>query len=255
LIPVSSSKLEIIYEDGFILVVSKPSCLHSTLGEGDSLARLISLAYPEVQKASLKLEDCGLVNRLDFETSGLVLVAKQREVWEILFEQLKASKIEKEYLVLLEGHFKETVVLEGYVGSRYRGSQKVSFNLNSKQRFQPIRTELVPLGLSSQSNVSLAIAIAHRATRHQVRVSCSQLSHPLVGDKLYGSSTNLRCKLASTTHESLPSESLPNFLLHAWNMSLEHPKTGQKLRLTAPIPQHFLEELDAQQIKPPTPAK
>lgn len=183
--------IKIIYDSKDFGALYKPPLIHST-GK-NSIEELLG--------------DRGkLVQRLDYETSGVMLFEKE----PCLKNLIKEKKIEKSYLCILKGELKREAIISGYLGSRYRGSKKVSYSKTKKQRFSFFETKITPV--STRNNKTLARATTNTGLRHQVRVSCSKAGYPLLGDALYGGGT-----------ESYP------FFLHAESVLLP-----DGLKITAP---------------------
>lgn len=218
-----------------MLVINKPPGIHSVdLPEGKgglSLASLLAERFPETRQASIKPEDSGLVNRLDHETSGLVLVARSREVWERLRQALLAGEMEKHYLALVEGITPARYEVEAAIGAKARRSKKVAVVTDTKAkqlRWElPAKTIFQTVTHYRDLDLSLVRAEAHMARRHQIRAHSAHAGHVLVGDALYGSQRSLsELKLLG-----LDGSGGPNFMLHAESIKLSHPLTGSNLDL------------------------
>ena len=159
------TSIKIIYDSKNFGALYKPPLIHST-GK-NSIEELLG--------------DKGtLVQRLDYETSGVMLFEKE----PYLKKLIKEKKIEKTYLCILNGILKSETIISGYLGSRYRGSKKVSYSKTKKPRFSFFETKITPV--STSNNKTLARATTSTGLRHQVRVSCSKAGFPLLGDALYG---------------------------------------------------------------------
>ena len=119
----------IIFEDGFLLAIYKPALVHSvSLPDGTggrSVADWLREQYPKLVEASEKPEDCGLIQRLDFETSGVIMGAKTREIWKLLREDLLAGNIAKKYLALLDGKLEGSKQIESFIGTPKRRGKRV----------------------------------------------------------------------------------------------------------------------------------
>ncbi len=164
------TSIEIIYESESFGALNKPPLIHST-GK-NSIEELLG-------------NRGALVQRLDYETSGVMLFEKT----PCLKELIKEKKIEKSYLCILSGVLKMETIISGYLGSRYRGSKKVTYSKTKKPRFSFFETKITPL--KTCDNKTLVRATTTTGLRHQVRVSCSKAGFPLLGDKLYGGSSEL----------------------------------------------------------------
>ena len=219
---------ELLYEDADLFVVQKPSGLHTVdlpHSPAPSLAALLLAAAPALRSVAERPGDAGLVQRLDYETSGCVLGATGRTVWAQLRAALQAGRIEKQYLAIVEGCIEPRVEVGGWIGSRYRRAQKVHVYADRPpKRALPAHSCFELLAYQPEEDLALVRASAPTARRHQIRAHLSRLGHPLVGDRLYGST------------RSLPLPGSPPFLLHASTVSLLHPVRGTALRVTAPPP-------------------
>lgn len=232
--------ISFLYEDEFLFVVEKPALLHSVKlrsaeADQDSLAARLLDWDSRLSRAGVKPEDAGLLQRLDFETSGLMLGAKSSEVWQKLKDIFKSEQVSKSYVVLLEGFFPKRKEIESFIGSRHRASKKVSVTkfptrsgLKAKTTFELIRK-------SPANDASLVRAIAASARRHQIRAHAAKLGFPLWGDKLYGS-TRALSDIAGL--QGFP-EQHPPFLLHAETVAFVHPISGKALRFQSELPAYF----------------
>jgi 23S rRNA-/tRNA-specific pseudouridylate synthase len=233
--------LEILFEDPFLCIINKSSGIHSVAQNKseseNSIAQQLIILNPIFKTASPKTLDAGLVNRLDYETSGILIAAKKIEIWEKLFENLKAEKIEKRYLAILDGEFPHTERAETWIYSRYRGSKKVSQKSISDappERSLPATSIFSPLKFNTKKNLTLASVTAHSARRHQVRAHAAWLGVPLCGDALYGSKRNL--------NKVLFGANFPTFALHAHHVDFSHPVTQEKISITAPVDSKLYEQ-------------
>lgn len=222
-----SGKIEfqILFEDDFLFVLDKPPCVHSVISprsDEHSVAQGLLAVLPGLEQVSEKKEDAGLVNRLDFETSGVLLGAKSREVWLALREMLKRGAVQKSYLALLEGRLEDAIEIETYIGSSGRHSGRVKIfekhvpkgvrALKGKTRFEPERYLF-------DGRATLVRAYASPARRHQVRAHAAHIGFPLVGDGKYGA----KLKLSDVLPERENQGSGPDFILHAERISFIHP--------------------------------
>jgi 23S rRNA pseudouridine1911/1915/1917 synthase len=161
-VDLKNHKLEIIFEDPNFLVVEKPRGMHSVLinsADPVTLADLIFENYPETLNAGRSPKESGLVQRLDFYSSGLLLVARNRETWENLHEDLINKNVTKSYLAFVEGVFEKNLFNPDYkIDAIEKG------NVNSVINFT-----------------------TSKGARHIVRSTCAELGFPLVGDIDHGS--------------------------------------------------------------------
>lgn len=217
--------LTFLYEDSDLFAVYKPPGVHSVRlpeGGGTSIADALATHNATLIHAAPRPEDCGLIQRLDLETSGVLLGAKNRATWELLFNALLQGQIKKKYVALVEGVLSEGTMFSSYIGTPHRGARKVK--VYEKEPAKSARallgtTFFSPLGKACPEGMSLVIAQASPARRHQVRAHAAYVHHPLVGDTLYGSTSSL----AGITRHAR------DFFLHAWEVRCIHPTTGEEI--------------------------
>ncbi len=210
--------LDIIYEDSWLIVVNKPagipvhpSILHYT----DSLSNGIRFYFDSI---GLK-KKIRLVNRLDLNTSGLVVFAKCEYIQEQLSTQMQTDDFKKEYICLVEGHLNEKSGIIDLPISREFGS--IIERCVSPDGQKSITKFTV---LKEFDNYSLVQCILKTGRTHQIRVHFSYIGHPLLGDTLYGNSSNLINRQA----------------LHSYRISFIHPVTKHVLSFEAPVPEDFI---------------
>lgn len=223
------TSLSILFEDSHLLVVDKPALLHSVSQEyeDDSAARRLTERFPDQYLVAEREGDGGFINRLDFETSGLLVAARSREVWIALRDQFSRHEIKKRYLAHVEGVPQTPCVVEGYIGNRHRGSKKVTFQRDEKARFLFTRSEIHEIVWSGTAALDSFIAVeTTTGARHQVRAHCAAIGHPLVGDLLYGST-------------AVESPEAPPFILHAHRLTLRHPIEKRIVTFEAPPPPYL----------------
>lgn len=173
-------RLEIVFEDEEIIVVSKPTgmLVHPTLGQ-KSGTLLNALAFYFNASRSKTIRP-GLVHRLDRETSGLMVVAKTKRAHSILSAHFQRRLVEKEYLALIEGNVEtDSGVINAPIG---RFEEKKCWGV--KEDGKPAETRFrVEERFSNKTLVSL-VPVTGRT--NQLRIHCTYLGHPIIGDKLYG---------------------------------------------------------------------
>ena len=213
--------LEILYEDEDLAVVVKPRgmVVQPAAGHPDGtlvnalLARLDSLGGIGGELRP------GIVHRLDKETSGLMLVAKNDGTQEALSRMLKNREIEKHYRALAEGRFKEP---EGEIDAPIDRSKKDRKKMAVDPEGRPAVTRWKVLAEGAGCTL-LDVHILTGRT-HQIRVHLKSIGHPVCGDELYGFEKGVK---------------VPCLMLHAFSLSFEHPRTHEKMTFQADVPEDF----------------
>ncbi len=222
--PYSHLEPQILYQDDYIFVLDKrPNC-HSVISEksaNNSLAFWLKTFYPAQAGVGKSENDCGLIQRLDYETRGLIIAARNQECWEKLFADLKDGQIDKYYYCLMQGKLSpEKLEIKGYIGSPYRSGTKMRFYKEEpadSERALPSHTIYELQQYFEEKDFSLVKATANTARRHQVRLHAKVAGHPLYGDKLYDPQLDHGYKSAQ------------DFFLQASYLAFKHPVTGERL--------------------------
>jgi len=226
-----SIPLDILYEDEDVIAVNKPAGMTVHAGAGNSHGTLVNALLGRGQSLSQSggLLRPGIVHRLDKETSGVLLVAKNDFAHARLAEAFRERSIQKIYVALVQGVLKE---------ERGRIELAISRDPNRRTRMTAKRAALLHnareartdwQALARIDSTTLLEVQLHTGRTHQIRVHFSALRHPVVGDTLYGAASQLH--IGRTT---LPS--LDRNFLHAAKISFVQPRTGQRIHLTAPLP-------------------
>lgn len=222
------------------MALNKPSLCHSSMGQSDqSLAQWIANNSP-FRSELCSPPDFGLLQRLDFETSGILLAAKTRSFEELFLKHQRRGSIMKSYLTVVEGKFPEHVVIDSQIGTRSRSAKSVRVinkKLSRTRGIQDATTSAFCIGYSSTSNASLVRADIAKGARHQIRAHLSSIGHPLLGDSLYGSKSQLK-----SPSEKL-GEELPAFLLHSHSIDISSLKAPNCQEIKAPIPDYFQKQM------------
>ena len=223
--------LEILYEDSDLAVVIKPRgmVVHPAAGHPDgTLVNALLANLDSLGGIGGELRP-GIVHRLDKETSGLMLVAKNDETQEALSRMLKDREIEKHYRALAEGKFKEP---EGEIDAPIDRSKKDRKKMAVDPEGRPALTRWKVLA-EGHGCTLLDVHILTGRT-HQIRVHLKSIGHPVCGDELYGNDRGVK---------------VPCLMLHAYSLAFEHPRTKEKMTFQAPLPEDFLKGLKSNKIE------
>ncbi|MDY5941673.1 MAG: RluA family pseudouridine synthase [Eubacteriales bacterium] len=229
-----SIPLDIVYEDADLVVVNKPAgmVVHPAAGNPDGTLVNALLAHCGETLSGIGGEmRPGIVHRIDKETSGLIAVAKNDEAHLALSEQLKDKTMSRIYLAVVRGCPREQEGrIDRPIGRSPKDRKKMAIvpdGRHAATRYQV---------LERFDGWSLLRLELETGRTHQIRVHMASIGHPLMGDCLYSSS--------NTPFESRHRDWLPGQLLHAAELRLVHPRTGEKMCFSAPIPANFEAVLD-----------
>jgi len=237
--PPVDRRFRIVYEDASLLVVDKPGNLPVHPGGRFFRNTLWGLLH------ETGYDRFEFVNRLDRETSGIVLLARTPAAARHCRRQIERRTVEKVYLAVVEGSFDEPVRAEGWMvrvpAGLIRKKQRFVTELPSRkepdpERVRPALTFFEPV--CRAAGLSLVRALPVTGRLHQVRATLEALGFPVVGDKLYGvdESLFLRFVEGGLDRTDLARLRLPRQALHAAELAFLHPLTGRRVRFTAPLP-------------------
>jgi 23S rRNA pseudouridine1911/1915/1917 synthase len=231
--------LEILYEDEDLIVINKSAGLVVHPGAGHREHTLVNaLLYhcPTLSGIGGK-ERPGIVHRLDKDTSGCLVVAKNDEAHRTLATQFAERTVEKIYLALVAGKLrKPSGVIREKIGRHPMHRQRMAASKrgrSAKTEYRILATSTTPHPVLSPFKgerrkgegliaASLVECTLHSGRTHQVRVHLHHLGHPVLGDKVYGGKSGF-----------------PRQMLHAWKLGFDHPRTAQRKNFIAPVPGDF----------------
>src|SRR3984885_9250621 len=236
-----SIPLDVIYEDDDVVAVNKPAGMVVHAGAGNSSGTLVNALLGRGQTLSQGGDQLrpGIVHRLDKQTSGIILVAKNELAHAKLGEAFRQRTIKKTYLALVEGLLKqESGRIELAIGRdpkrRVRMTARRSAVLADAREARTDWRVLARIDTTTLVEVQL-----HTGRTHQIRVHFSTVGHPAVGDTLYGAMPQL-------VADEVTMSALGRNFLHAAKLGFAHPRSGVWIELRAPLPDAlrvFLHEL------------
>lgn len=214
--------LKILFEDDDLIVINKPPGLVVHPGAGHREHTLVNalLNHCATLSGIGGKERPGIVHRLDKETSGCLIVAKNDVTHRDLSRQFAARTVEKIYLALVAGKLRKPAgVIEERIGRHPVHRKQMSA---TTLRGRAAKTEY--LAVRSSNRATLVECRLHSGRTHQIRVHLHHLGHPVIGDKVYAP------RLA---------KDFPRQMLHAWKLGFRHPRTEEWKSFEAPLPDDF----------------
>ncbi len=212
--------LEVVYEDADIVLPSKPSFMPthpSHLHHGDTLADALAFLYKDSTTPFVFRP----INRLDRNTSGLVMVAKNRISAARLSQAMQKGEIQKRYIAVLEGYLPQPIGGEGKTETYLRRTAESIIVREVCQKDEGGDYALTEYRVLAKNNGrTLVLASPKTGRTHQLRVHFAHLGTPIVGDDMYGT----------------PSDEISRHALHASYLCFPHPVSGERLEFKAPLP-------------------
>ena len=222
--------IDVIYEDEDIAVINKPQGLTVHAGNGHLSGTLVNALLYRLQSLSSinGVVRPGIVHRIDKDTSGLLVVAKNDAAHLSLSDQIAKKTCRREYLALCEGVLKENGgTVDTFIGRHPTDRVKMAVLPEGKGRRAVTHYKVVKRYNKGYTLVHFTLETGRT---HQIRVHCRHLGHPIVGDPVYG--------IKKQKFE------LNGQLLHAFRLTLSHPRTGKRMTFEAPVPAYFQRVLD-----------
>lgn len=214
--------LDIVYEDEDVIVVNKPQgmVVHPAPGHPDHTLVNALLYHSPLSSINGTLRP-GIVHRIDKDTSGLLMVAKNDHAHHSLSEQLQAKTNLREYVAIVHGNFKEeNGVINAPLGRSPKDRKKQAIVADGRPAVTHFRV------LERYGDYSLVACRLETGRTHQIRVHMAYINHPVAGDPLYGPKKTLKGA---------------GQFLHAKELGFKQPTTGEQLDFTAPVPANFAE--------------
>jgi 23S rRNA pseudouridine1911/1915/1917 synthase len=214
--------LVVRYEDEHLLVVAKPAGLVVHPGAGHATGTLVNAllgrADPRLSSSGGAVRP-GIVHRLDKDTSGLLLVAKDDAAHAALARDLAARRIERGYLALVQGHLDPQGTVDAPIARHPRDRKRMGVVAGGRPAVTHWRVR------ERLAGVDLVELRLETGRTHQIRVHLSSIGHPVVGDRTYGADP----RLAERTGAERP-------FLHAWRLRFRHPLSGEPVEVTEELP-------------------
>ena len=218
--------LHILFEDTDIAIVEKPCgmVVHPAAGnETGTLVNALLYAMDDLSGVG-GVKRPGIVHRLDKDTSGLMMIAKNDAAHQALSDQLRARTMEKRYLAVVEGEMKDT---QGVIDRPIARSKKD----RKRMAVDPEGRNAVTEWTLKENLKNAALLDVHILTgrTHQIRVHMQSIHHPVAGDVIYGQKNGVKA---------------PRLMLHAYSLKLDHPRTGERLHFELQPPETFAETVE-----------
>ena len=212
--------LRVLHEDAHLVAVDKAPGMPShplRPGETGTVANALVARYPECAAAGEDPREGGLVHRLDLETSGVLLAARDRATWDAVRALFTTRAVDKRYWALTAGPIAEQGVID--LPLRHRGEARMEPAADGGEPGREAVTEVRVL--ARQGDLALVEVRILTGVQHQIRAHLAAIGAPVMGDALYG---------------GRPCPGLPRIFLHAHALGLVHPASGETLRVESPLP-------------------
>lgn len=231
--------IEIMYEDEDILVVNKPKGLVVHPGNGNPDGTLVNAIMAKCKDGLSGIGGeirPGIVHRLDKDTSGLLIVAKNDKAHITMSEQIKNRQVKKTYIALVKGIITEReATINMPIGRSTKDRKKMAVTKDGKEAITHFK--VIKRYQKTEASYSLLEVKIETGRTHQIRVHMAQIGHPVIGDMVYSNGKN--------------EFGVEGQCLHAQKLAFKHPTTGKQIEIEAPLPtylQDILEQLENYKI-------
>jgi len=235
-VPAQALELKVVYEDESILVLDKPVGLvvHPGAGNPDHTLQNALLAHdPKLGE----LPRAGIVHRLDKDTSGLLVVAREPTAHTSLVRQLAARSVRREYQAVCVGVLTAGGSIQAPIARHRFDRTRMTVRSGGREAVTHYRV------IERFRGHTLLRVMLETGRTHQIRVHLAHLKHPIVGDPVYGG--RLRLPRGATPELIAALRGFKRQALHAERLELEHPVTGERMHWTAPLPDDLRALIDA----------
>ena len=222
--------LDVLYQDEHVVAINKPAgmVVHPAIGNRrGTLVNAILHAFPRAQWPGAP-ERAGIVHRLDRDTSGVILVALSAAALEGVAKQFRDRTVEKEYLALVRGRVTAAGSIDAAIGRHPRDRKRMSTAARRGRSAVSYYEPRERLG-----DMTLLLVRPRTGRTHQIRVHLATAGWPIVADPLYGRGDRGARRVMS------------RLALHAWRITFDHPLSGARMTITAPLPADFVAALAA----------
>ena len=235
--------LNIVYEDESLIVINKPPNLVMHPAPGNESGTLVNaLMYYTKNKLSNLDNNSrpGIVHRLDKDTSGIVVIAKNNTAHINLAEQFKDHSISRRYKAIVWGS-PDSQTIEGYIERNKKNRKKMSLNNKGYGRYSKTIIKLE----KSYGIASIVDCELHTGRTHQIRLHLTSKNCPIVGDKIYGrSKINQFGKDKNNINKFMILKNFERQALHAYHLGFEHPISKKRMNFDVELPEDFRNLID-----------
>ena len=230
--------LNIIFEDEDLIVINKPPNLVMHPAPGNESGTLVNALMHYTNNQLSNLDDNsrpGIVHRLDKDTSGILVVAKNNNVHINLAEQFKEHTISRRYKAIVWGT-PDNQSIEGYIERNRKNRKKMSLNNKGFGKYSKTDIKLEKtFGIASIVDCHL-----HTGRTHQIRLHLTSKNFPIIGDKIYGKSKiNQFGKDKNTFNKFMILKNFERQALHAYHLGFDHPRSEKRMDFNIEIPEDF----------------
>lgn len=251
-LPAEDIPINVLYEDDEIVVINKSSDMIVHPGKGNyrgTLAGALQFHFDKLSNTAGELRP-GIVHRLDRHTSGVLVVAKDNQVHHHLSAQFERREVKKEYRAIVRGEVQfDSDYIRVFMKVHPRKREKMMVcseggNARESNTYYEV--------LDRFPGFTYVKLLPKTGRTHQLRVHMQHLGHPIVADSVYGGHDRLMLSEISPVHEVSDDDSSGNDViliqrqaLHAHKLEFKHPKSGQMMQFQAPLPEDFMNTLNA----------